>query len=196
SAAGELMWVAPFRPAARQPGRTSADCGPQVRRLARRDLERVIPSGPSWGNSRPNESISSAGVLQDTAHRGGFRPPSPHAPVTPYDLVARLRDQADLDPVLDRIGPARVVWIGEASHGTHEFYERRDLLTRRLIEEKGFDFVGVEGRLAGLLRGPPIRRRRSVLISERVNAETATQQLGHSAGCACGAEENPLVGMA
>jgi erythromycin esterase len=65
--------------------------------------------------------------------------------VTPHDLATRLRDQADLDPVLDRIGEARVVCIGEASHGTHEFYEWRDLLTRRLIEEKGFDFVGVEG---------------------------------------------------
>jgi erythromycin esterase-like protein len=65
--------------------------------------------------------------------------------VTPHDLAHRLRDQADLDPVLDRIGQARVVCIGEASHGTHEFYEWRDLLTRRLIEEKGFDFVGVEG---------------------------------------------------
>jgi erythromycin esterase len=65
--------------------------------------------------------------------------------VTPHDLATRLQDQADLDPVLDRIGQARVVCIGEASHGTHEFYEWRDLLTRRLIEEKGFDFVGVEG---------------------------------------------------
>jgi erythromycin esterase len=64
---------------------------------------------------------------------------------SPSDLAARLEDQSDLDPLLDRIGDARIVCIGEASHGTHEFYAWRDLLTRRLIEESGFDFVGVEG---------------------------------------------------
>lgn len=56
-----------------------------------------------------------------------------------------LRNHADLDPLLDRIGSARFVLIGEASHGTHEFYEWRDMLSRRLIEEKGFSFVAVEG---------------------------------------------------
>jgi erythromycin esterase len=60
--------------------------------------------------------------------------------------IARpLAGDADLDPLLDRIGGARVVMIGEASHGTHEFYRWRDTLTRRLITEHGFDFVAVEG---------------------------------------------------
>ena len=60
--------------------------------------------------------------------------------------IARpLAGDADLDPLLDRIGGARVVMIGEASHGTHEFYRWRDALTRRLITEHGFDFVAVEG---------------------------------------------------
>ena len=60
--------------------------------------------------------------------------------------VARpLRDAADLDPLLERIGDARIVAIGEASHGTHEYYEWRAVLTRRLIEERGFGFVAVEG---------------------------------------------------
>src|SRR5207249_3649212 len=56
-----------------------------------------------------------------------------------------LRMPADLDPLLERIGNARVVLLGEASHGTHEFYTWRAALTRRLIEEKGFNFVAVEG---------------------------------------------------
>jgi erythromycin esterase-like protein len=56
-----------------------------------------------------------------------------------------LRTPADLDPVLDRIGDARIVLLGEASHGTHEYYAWRAALTRRLIEEKGFGFVAVEG---------------------------------------------------
>jgi erythromycin esterase-like protein len=56
-----------------------------------------------------------------------------------------LRDPADLDPLLDRIGYARFVLIGEASHGTAEFYRWREQLTRRLVAERGFDFVAVEG---------------------------------------------------
>jgi erythromycin esterase-like protein len=56
-----------------------------------------------------------------------------------------LRDEADLDPLLDRIGDARIVAIGEASHGTHEYYAWRAALTRRLVAERGFAFVAVEG---------------------------------------------------
>lgn len=51
----------------------------------------------------------------------------------------------DLDPLLERVGGARYVLIGEASHGTRDFYLWRAALTRRLIAEKGFRFVGVEG---------------------------------------------------
>ena len=51
---------------------------------------------------------------------------------------------SDYDPLMDLIGDARFVLIGEASHGTHEFYEQRALITRRLIEEKGFTAVAVE----------------------------------------------------
>ncbi|WP_035773217.1 erythromycin esterase family protein [Arthrobacter sp. Br18] len=56
-----------------------------------------------------------------------------------------LRDAADLEPLLERIGDSRYVLIGEASHGTHEFYAWRAALTQRLIEECGFSFVAVEG---------------------------------------------------
>ena len=42
------------------------------------------------------------------------------------------------------IGDARIVLIGESSHGTHEFYEARAAITRWLIEEKGFDGVAAE----------------------------------------------------
>jgi protein-L-isoaspartate(D-aspartate) O-methyltransferase len=54
-------------------------------------------------------------------------------------------EQADLDPLLDRVGDARVVLIGEASHGTSEFYRMRARITRELIEQKGFDIVAIEG---------------------------------------------------
>ena len=60
-------------------------------------------------------------------------------------LARPLRTASDLDPLIERIGDARVVAIGEASHGTHEYYAWRAALTRRLIEEHGFSFVAVEG---------------------------------------------------
>jgi len=50
----------------------------------------------------------------------------------------------DLDPILDLIGDARIVLLGEASHGTHQFYSQRAKITQRLIEEKGFLAVAVE----------------------------------------------------
>ncbi len=56
-----------------------------------------------------------------------------------------LRDASDLDPLIDRIGDARYVLLGEASHGTSEYYTWRAELSKRLIREKGFSFVAVEG---------------------------------------------------
>jgi erythromycin esterase-like protein len=50
----------------------------------------------------------------------------------------------DYDRLLDLVGDARFVLIGEASHGTHEFYRERARLTRRLIEDCGFGAVAVE----------------------------------------------------
>lgn len=63
----------------------------------------------------------------------------------PTPVATPLRNPADLDPLLERIGEARVVAVGEASHGTHEYYAWRAALTRRLIEERGFTLVAVEG---------------------------------------------------
>jgi erythromycin esterase-like protein/predicted phosphoribosyltransferase len=50
----------------------------------------------------------------------------------------------DYDPLMELIGDARFVLLGEASHGTHEFYRERAQITKRLIEEKGFTAVAVE----------------------------------------------------
>ncbi len=63
-----------------------------------------------------------------------------------------LQSSADLDVVLEQIGNARVVMLGEASHGTHEYYEWRAALTKRLILEKGFDFIAIEGEWADSYR--------------------------------------------
>jgi erythromycin esterase-like protein len=67
-------------------------------------------------------------------------------------VAASLRNAAhplvgaptDYDPLLEMIGDARFVLLGEASHGTHEFYNARAEITRRLIQEKGFTAVAVE----------------------------------------------------
>lgn len=56
-----------------------------------------------------------------------------------------LENREDLDPLMDYIGDAKYVLLGEASHGTHEYYTWRAKITQRLIQEKGFAFIGVEG---------------------------------------------------
>lgn len=53
-------------------------------------------------------------------------------------------DTVDLDPLMDRIGDARVVLMGEATHGTSEFYRMRARMTQELIVKKGFNVVAVE----------------------------------------------------
>ena len=51
----------------------------------------------------------------------------------------------DYDRVMDIVGAARFALLGEASHGTHEFYRERAEITKRLIEDKRFAAVAVEG---------------------------------------------------
>jgi len=59
----------------------------------------------------------------------------------PFDDLART----PLDALLERIGDARVVLIGEATHGTSEFYRLRSRITRELIVRHGFDIIAIEG---------------------------------------------------
>lgn len=53
-------------------------------------------------------------------------------------------DDADLDPLCARISAARVVLIGEATHGTSEFYRMRARITQQLVERHGFSIVACE----------------------------------------------------
>src|ERR1039458_10428743 len=53
-------------------------------------------------------------------------------------------EPGDYDALLDLVGDRRVVLIGEASHGTHDFYRERARITRRLIDDRGFTAVAVE----------------------------------------------------
>jgi erythromycin esterase-like protein len=53
-------------------------------------------------------------------------------------------DANDYDKLLELIGNARFVLLGEATHGTHEFYSERATITKRLIAEKGFSILAIE----------------------------------------------------
>ena len=72
------------------------------------------------------------------------------APATPTEIVRASAehlpdpDAPDFGAAFDRYGAARVVLLGEASHGTSDFYRARAAITRRLIEEHGFNIVAVE----------------------------------------------------
>lgn len=76
----------------------------------------------------------------------------PEPSTTDDPLVDAVRGSAqplagtarDYDPLIDLVGDARFALLGEASHGTHEFYRERAEITKRLIEKKGFAAVAVE----------------------------------------------------
>ena len=69
-----------------------------------------------------------------------------------HDVINAIRQSAhplkgeasDFDPLLKMIGDCRFVLLGEATHGTHEFYRLRAEITKHLIAEKGFTAVAVE----------------------------------------------------
>nr|CAG8513379.1 3579_t:CDS:2 [Entrophospora candida] len=69
---------------------------------------------------------------------------------TEHDIIKtnlvplELNKKNDYDQLIDSIGEAKIVLIGEASHGTEEFYRERCLITKRLIEEKDFTVVACE----------------------------------------------------
>ena len=56
-----------------------------------------------------------------------------------------LENTEQLEPLMDLIGDARIVMLGESTHGTHEFYTWRAKLSKRLIREKNFSMIAVEG---------------------------------------------------
>jgi erythromycin esterase len=60
-------------------------------------------------------------------------------------IAKPLSSAGDLEPIFDAARGARFVLLGEASHGTSEFYTWRAEISKRLIEEQGFSFIAVEG---------------------------------------------------
>jgi erythromycin esterase-like protein len=82
----------------------------------------------------------------------GVVPAAPATPATPAALVAAARaacrpivgSTADYDSLFDALGAARIVMLGEATHGSREFHRERLRITRRLVEERGFQAVVLE----------------------------------------------------
>jgi erythromycin esterase-like protein len=61
------------------------------------------------------------------------------------DNSVELKNEHDLDVLIEKIGESRYVLLGEASHGTHEYYTWRAKISKKLIEKKKFSFIAVEG---------------------------------------------------
>ncbi|HYN81389.1 MAG TPA: erythromycin esterase family protein [Gemmatimonadaceae bacterium] len=61
------------------------------------------------------------------------------------NIALPLDGPVHVDPLIEMIGDARFVLLGEATHGTSEFYTWRTEITRRLVTEKRFSFIAVEG---------------------------------------------------
>ena len=86
---------------------------------------------------------SNEGVSQKNDKQKEIRLHIPNYPLT---------NEQDLDILMDEIGDARIVLLGEASHGTSEYYTWRTAISKRLIKEKGFDFIAIEGEWADSYR--------------------------------------------
>lgn len=65
---------------------------------------------------------------------------------------SKLSTVLDLDPLISKLSTSRVVLLGEASHGTHEYYTWRTAISKRLITEHGFNCIAVEGDWPDLYR--------------------------------------------
>ncbi|MBX9878828.1 MAG: erythromycin esterase family protein [Candidatus Obscuribacterales bacterium] len=76
--------------------------------------------------------------------RGHFAPDKHLSHLIREKAVPFTGEKQNFDSLMELIGDRSFVLIGEASHGTHEFYKTRIDLTKRLIEERGFNAVAVE----------------------------------------------------
>lgn len=78
----------------------------------------------------------------------------------------------DLAPLIKKAGKAKYVLLGEATHGTSEFYSLRAEITKKLIEDHGFSFVAVEGDWPSCFEA-------NSYIKNRSTADRAEDVLGH-----------------
>ncbi len=98
--------------------------------------------------------LGAEGWAPDEAEPARIRQAPPPGAASEQKLVERIADAAepfgaieavDLGRLLERVGDARIVLLGEATHGTSEFYRMRERISRELIVKKGFRFIAIEG---------------------------------------------------
>ena len=98
--------------------------------------------------------LGAEGWASEETESARVRHAPPSGAIGEQKLVKRITDAAEpfgsidtvnLGPLLERIGDARVVLLGEATHGTSEFYRMRERISRELIVKKGFRFIAIEG---------------------------------------------------
>lgn len=123
------------------------------------ELVRVTRTGEDSFHSEDIEDLRAGSLLGEeghaSSHAGRLWSQAGRADARADDLLAAriaacgerfaTPTTADLEPLLRRIGNARIVLLGESTHGTSEFYRMRDRISRELIERKGFSFVAIEG---------------------------------------------------
>lgn len=117
-----------------------------VRRLDEQEFEveqladvRFVPllGEEGWESDGPRTAST---LRRERAPRGSRLARDIAGSCEPFDTP----ETADLGPLLERIGDARIVLLGEASHGTSEFYRMRNRITRELINRRNFRLVAVE----------------------------------------------------
>lgn len=120
--------------------------------LRSQKLLRVVRTGETefreedLGSVRFVPLIGAAGWENESASVAATRKGEPTLSQLIYDSSEHFAsiDHVNLDALLARIGDSRVVLLGEASHGTAEFYDMRARITKELIEKKGFNVIAVE----------------------------------------------------
>src|SRR5689334_21942379 len=112
-------------------------------------------SAPLATRALPKETVPAPSALPSPVE------PVPTQPVTiapessdwlrehalPFDTTDPGSDFTDLVPLKEWIGDARIVALGEATHGTHEFFEMKHRMLRFLVEEMGFNTFAIEANL-------------------------------------------------
>ncbi len=131
--------------------RITRESGTEYRREDLGAVQFVPLIGEQGWAEKPGDARTRRGILPRRAE-GPLISPSPASRTsTVAKLIAECAEPIDriddvsLDSLLERIGDARVVLLGEATHGTSEFYRMRRRITQELILRRGFRAVAIEG---------------------------------------------------
>lgn len=113
----------------------------RIRRISEHEYQQE-----DLGDVRFVPLIGAAGWEDETATKAVVAKPASSLPELIYQSSEHFAsiENVNLDKLMERIGDSRLVLLGEASHGTAEFYDMRARITQELIERKGFTVIAVE----------------------------------------------------